>query len=216
MKSILKPNTVEILDPLWQALNLPRSCYLGNRITKKRLLSNEGLKASDKKLMTDGLDSLYWEYTLKPETINLSPLQTDTLDYGEIAVLKGGLRHPKRATRLAELLQRLIPYPMVLVLSYQQQFSISLALKRQNLADQQKLTVEALIHTDWLFNATPHKSLPLFYQSLNSQQLDWGNFYLFYLSLTQRVLALQRAMMTGQFQLDTQTLSASKQPRHAN
>lgn len=207
MESIVKPDKVGVFDHLWQMLNLPQSCYLGKRITKKMLLANSSLTASDKKLITTDIACLYWEYTLKPDTITIAPLQTDELDYGEIAVLKGVLRHRKRAERLAEILQRLIPYPMVLVLSDQQQFRINLALKRQNLADQQKITVVSLIDTDWLTMPAQDKCLSPFYQSLNSQHFDWMNFYVFYRSLIQRVLAFQRANITGQFHLDKRTLS---------
>ena len=208
MESVLKLTETGVLDHFWQTLNLPRSCYLGNRITKKALLANESLTAGDKKLLVDDIESLYWEYTLKPETINISPLQTDALDYGEIAVLKCVLRHSKRTKRLAEVLQRLIPYPMVLVLHDQHQFRINLALKRQNLANQQKLTLISFIDTDWLLVTAQEDCLKPFYRSLNSQQFNWGNFYVFYLSLIERVLAFQRASITGQFQWGIQTPSA--------
>lgn len=195
------------IDTLWDTLDLPRSCYLGSRITKKVLLENNSLKAGDRKLITEDIERLQWEYTLKPETINIAAFQSDDLDYGEIAILQAELRNPKRARRLAEVLQRLIPYPLVLVLIYEDQVRMSLALKRQNLADQQKLTVESFFDTGWLAIDDENFQATTFYQSLDSKQFNWESYYTFYLSWLERIVTFQSGQITGQFQLGQEPLS---------
>lgn len=197
------------IGQFWETLDLPKSCYLGNRITKKMLLESEHIKPSDKKFITDDLDRLYWQYTLKPATITITPYQSNDLDYGEIAVLHGVLRNPKRAKRLAEIIQRLIPYPLLLVFTDQNQLRLSLALKRQNLADKQKLTIESFFDTGWLSyddteNNPAASVLSSFLQSLESKQFRWESFYTFYLSMVERVLAFNRALVTEKFTLNRQ------------
>lgn len=195
------------IDTFWEILDLPKSCYLGNRITKKMLLENDSLSVTDKKLITEDLDRLYWQYTLKPETITIAPFKSEDLDYGEIAVLYGVLRNPKRAKRLTEVIQRLIPYPLLLILDNESQLRLSLALKRQNLADKHKLTVELFFDTDWLSENAHKEVINNFLHSLNSKQFSWDNFYTFYLSLVKRVLAFHRAQITGGFFLAKQAIS---------
>lgn len=192
---------------LWQVFDLPKSCYLGNRITKKMLLENDSLSVSDKKLITEDLDRLHWQYTLKPETITIAPFQSEDLDYREIAVLYGVLRNSHRAKKLSEVLQRLIPYPLLLILENEDNLRLSLAMKRQNLADKQKLTVELFFDSEWLSEVSSKEVIELFIQSLDSKQFSWENFYKFYLSLIERVLALNKALITGQFQLSKQIVS---------
>lgn len=193
----------------WQTLNLPKSCYLGTRITKKMLLENNDLSASDKRLISSDLAHLHWQYTLKTGTITIPPYQTNELDYGEIAILYAELRDTHRAKHLAEIIQRIIPYPVMLVITDMGRLRISLALKRQNLADKQKLTVESYLDTGWMSaedfeNHKHHLVVKSFLESLDSKQFNWENFYTFYLSLVERILAYNRALITEHYILNNQ------------
>ena len=116
-----------ITEQLWQAMNLPDSCLLNSRIYKKMLLESSDLSGNDKKVITEDIDTLVWRYTLKPETINIPKLLTDEFDYPEIAVIHVTLKSPKRAKRVVEIVQRAIPYPLVLIISHDNRLWLSLA-----------------------------------------------------------------------------------------
>ena len=124
---------------LVQALALPASAYVGQRIAKSLLMeqiaSLPSSTATDKRLVTHLLAELHWLAALKPSTCGLAAWQTDTHDYLEIAVLHAVLRTDPRtdpptdsrttpsrqtsqSTRLLELIHRTIPYPVVLVVTY--------------------------------------------------------------------------------------------------
>lgn len=183
-------------------MNLPDSCLLNSRIYKKMLLESADLSSNDKKVITEDIDTLVWRYTLKPETINIPKLQTDELDYPEIAVTHVSLKSTKRSKRLVEIIQRAIPYPLVLIISYDNTLWLSLANKRQSLADSQKLMVEAFFDSNWIDGSAPDPIEQKFIASLDSKQLDWSNFYTFYQGYIARMLALQAARHTGQFRLE--------------
>jgi hypothetical protein len=116
-----------------QALALPASAYVGQRIAKTLLIEQianlPGATPSDKRLANDLLAELHWLAALKPATCGLAVWQTDTHDYLEIAVLHAVLRHSSykpskptlsssaQLTRLIELIHRTIPYPVVLIVS---------------------------------------------------------------------------------------------------
>lgn len=215
---IMEDVTQSITDQLWQAMNLPESCLLNSRIYKKMLLESSELRSSDKKAVTEDIDILTWRYTLKPETINIQKLQTDELDYPEIAVIHISLKSTKRTKRIVEIIQRTIPYPLVLVLTYENKLWFSLANKRQSLADSQKLTVESFFDSNWIDSDSVQPSDEQFINSLDIKQLEWNNYYTLYQGLVERLLALQAAQLTGQFSLDssvsdTSTNSKSSQNR---
>jgi len=191
-----------IIEQLWQAMNLPESCLLNTRIYKKMLLESSEISKNDKKIVTEDIDILIWRYTLKPETINIPKLQTEDLDYPEIAVIHIALKSPKRVKRLGEITQRSIPYPLVLIISHDNKLWFSLANKRQSLADSQKLIVENFFDSNWIDGDNLQPIEKEFIDSIDSKQLDWTNFYTFYQGLVERLLALQAAQLTGQFKLE--------------
>lgn len=115
---------------LAQALQLPASTYVGQRIAKNLLIEQitqlAGTTAADKRLATDLLAELHWLAALKPVTCGLAAWQTATHDYLEIAVLHAVLRpspakpttrSSQQCSRLLELIHRTIPYPVVLIVS---------------------------------------------------------------------------------------------------
>ena len=159
---------------LVQALALPASAYVGQRIAKSLLVeqiaSLPGSTATDKRLATNLLAELHWLAALKPSTCGLAAWQTDTHDYLEIAVLHAVLRTDPRtvprttpsrqtgqSTRLLELIHRTIPYPVVLVVTYADTDAdcsadnsaeqLSLAHKRLSLGKGSAMVIEQLTTT---------------------------------------------------------------------
>ena len=191
----------QVTEQIWQAMKLPESCLLNSRIYKKMLLESADLSSNDKKVVNEDINTLFWRYTLKPETINIPRLQTKELDYPEIAVIHVALRNPKRTKRLIEIIQRAIPYPLVLIISHGNSLWLSLANKRQSQADRQKLMVEDFFDSNWINSVASDSIGQEFIASLDSKQLDWSNFYTFYQGYVARMLALQAARHTGQFRL---------------
>ena len=122
------------------ALGLPSGCRVDQRVPKKMLLENGAPTAADKRLITEAIEEIRWVAALKPNTIGV-PSYRDTLrEYLEIAVLAVTLRgvvNPSSHSRLAELVHRAVPYPVLLLLIEGQALTLSLAHKRwaQNEAD---------------------------------------------------------------------------------
>ena len=144
---------------LAQALALPASAYVGQRIAKTLLIEQianlPGTTPSDKRLANDLLAELHWLAALKPATCGLAAWQTGTHDYLEIAVLHAvlrdgaatsTLRSGTQLTRLIELIHRTIPYPVVLIVSQPNVDGaaehISLAHKRLSLGTGSAMVLE--------------------------------------------------------------------------
>ncbi|HFX3521225.1 TPA: DUF4391 domain-containing protein, partial [Pseudomonas aeruginosa] len=70
-----------------QALGLPDSCRVEQRVPKKLLLENGVPTASDKRLITDAIEEIQWFAALKPNTIGVPDYRDAQREYLEIAVL---------------------------------------------------------------------------------------------------------------------------------
>lgn len=102
-----------------QALRLPASCRVDQRVPKKMLAEHGAPTAADRRLLTDGIEELQWIAALKPGTVAIPEHRADGREYLEVAVLGMQVRamHGKASQwlRLAELVHRAVPYPVLLI-----------------------------------------------------------------------------------------------------
>ena len=117
------------------ALRLPAEATVGQRVPKKMLaenLTSRGTATSaDRKLLQEQIDEVTWVAALKPSNAGIPVYQDEVRSYLELAVLSVRLRersqldpNPAKVSpsvapnfaRIAELVHRAIPYPVLLVL----------------------------------------------------------------------------------------------------
>ena len=139
-----------MIDQFCLSLGIPDSCYLGKRVFKKHFYENAQLNKLEQKLFIDDIEDIQWCYSLKPETINIARYADAETEYHEIAVLAVTLKNPAHYKRLASIIQKAIHYPLLLVFNYQALMALSVADKRLNRANSDKITVTANYETDWL------------------------------------------------------------------
>jgi hypothetical protein len=106
------------------------------------LIENLALSASDKRLLTDGIEELVWEYVLKPSTIAVPEYRDASREYLEIAVLSLALRPQAKETRIIELVHRAIPYPVLMADALGDRLRLSLAHKRWSLGDKEATVLD--------------------------------------------------------------------------
>ena len=187
------------VDFFYSKLNLPQAAYLGARIYKKQLLENADLTITDRKWVNDDIESLEWRYTLKPATINVAKYEDADREYLEIALLHIKIKSDTHVKRLGEVIQRSIPYPLVVVFECDNRININLADKRVNRADASKLKVEQFFDSDWLFSGSEIELA--FLEKLNATSYSHQDLFTYYQELMRRVVALQTAKFTGKFSL---------------
>lgn len=198
----------------YEKLAIPDSCYLGKRIFKKLFYEKTQLNATDKKSFSNDIEAIEWRYTLKPETINISRYEDDDREYFEVAVIQVTLKEPKRYKRIAQIMQRAIPYPLLIVFRHESAIALSVAAKRINRADREKILAEELQETSWLIPAALTDYEKEFLEKIAITNFSYNNYYEFYTDLTDRIIALNCAVHTGRYSLTigdaTNTESAEK------
>jgi len=193
------------------ALCLPDSARVDQRVPKKLLLENGAPTASDKRLITDAMEEIQWIAALKPNTIGVPEYRDTQREYLEVAVLAVTLRgaiKPASLSRLAELVHRAVPYPVLLLLVDGPTLTLSLAHKRwaQNEAD--KVVLDGDLVSSSLFQAadgTPGADAKAasdiewdFMQSLARQ--PQASLHALYQGWIECVQALHAARRTGIYQ----------------
>lgn len=159
---------------IYEFLNIPDSCFIGNTIYKKLFYENADLSASDKSLFTDTINKVIWLYCLKPETINIPAYKDEVRDYPEIEVIEVLVHNDYKLKRIAEIIMRTIPYPMLLIFKLEDKRQFYVAHQRSSQSDSSKNTIEEFIATDWLDNNSDLLA------KLDVKQMRFTNFYALY------------------------------------
>lgn len=184
-------------------LNIPDTCYLGKRIFKKLFYDHATLNSTDKKAFSNDIDSIEWTYTLKPSTINIPRYVDEDYEYLEVAIIEVILKEPLRYKRIAQIIQRAVPYPAMIVFKHETLIALSLALKRINRADQNKIMVEEFFDTPWINLENLSNQELDFLKSLNMNHFSFNHFYGWYADLLQRVVALNCSRHSGKFYVES-------------
>jgi hypothetical protein len=209
-------------EDLIAALDLPGDCRVDQRVNKKLLLEHATPNASDKRQIIDGIAQIDWLAALKPNTIGVPEYRDDVRDYLEIAVLCVTLKTdadvPAKPARLAELIHRAIPYPMLLLLKLdenshekagqgtrqnsQQNLMLSMAHKRLALNEADKVILDGDVVAVTLFDAACTRAVKDdFLQALALRRQPQATLHALYQGWIDKLLALQAARLSGAFQL---------------
>ncbi len=187
---------------LYRCLDIPDACRLGKRVFKKLFEENADLGVADRKALREDLDSVTWAYTLKPSTIPIRPYEDAEREYLEIALLQADLKARKRVGRLAEIIHRAIPYPVILIFVHQTAVVISLAHKRFSQSEKGAIVADDFLATDWIDLAEPTPPQRAFLASLRVADLPQTHFYAFYAALTDCLVALDCAGLSGEYRVE--------------
>jgi hypothetical protein len=158
----------------YDKFGLPAACEIDKPVYKKMFYDNADLSKADKALFTDVIDRVTWKYCMKPENIPIKPYLDDVRDYPETEVLEVALSSEKGLRRIAEIIMRAIPYPMLLIFRLDEKAQVWAAHQRLNLTDSEKVTLEDFVFTDWLPEASP------LWAALDARKQRFTNFYDFY------------------------------------
>lgn len=194
------------IEDFLDSLQVPASCVLNKPVYKKMFLDAGVLDAADKACLKDDVNKIRWLYSFKQSTINIAPYKDAVREYEEVAILLVELASLKRIKRIAHFMQRSIPYPLIVIFTGhddgEECLCISLTDKRVNQADKEKWVIEDTVQTGWISLGGQSKAEIDFLQSLSINNLSFKNFWEFYKSLTDRVIALNCAEHSGSFMLE--------------
>ncbi len=185
-----------MLDLISSKLDIPTSCKVNSTIFKKLFYENAPMNQRDKKIFAEDIEKILWLYSFKGDTINLQPYKDTEIDYEEVAVIQVIVEEGTKVDRFAEIIQRTIPYPLILIFTQENKVMLNVAHKRINKADENKNTVEEFIFTDWMDLENLSFREKEFIESLNIKNLSFVNCYRFYSDIIDRLVAFNASSLT--------------------
>ncbi len=198
-----------MIDAFLSSLGIPEACLLDKPVYKKMFLDHAELDQTDRKALSEDVGRIRWQYTLKPDTINIAPFQDSEREYLEIAVLSVELSNPARLNRIAAFMHRAIPYPLILAFEHAGKIAISVAEKRINQADKSKLVLVDRWQTEWIDPKKPSTAEAAFLEAIQLHRLPATNFYALYEAFQGQIIGLIASDRTGTFA--SASISASKE-----
>jgi hypothetical protein len=191
------------LDEFYQNMMVPESCALHKRIFKKHFYENGKLNATDKKAFSEDVTNIEWRYTIKPATINIPRFEDDQHEYLEIAVLQIELNSKKRAGRIAQVVQKTIPYPLIIIFECNDHIALNIAEKRINRADSNKMVTETFYDTSWVDLGALKLWQQEFLKDFCIKNFSYRDLYAFYQSALKRIIALKCAEHSSRYALQS-------------
>ena len=178
------------------ALELPCSAMVNQRIAKQTLADNGASTAADKRSILNGIEEIQWLAALKPSNIGLPEFRDDKRTYLELAILSLSVRAGAKTARLAELVHRAIPYPVLLIVSAANSLALSLAHIRQAQNEANKTVLDG----ESVLTPIPADDIGLsFLQAMALPRQPRSDLFALYQGWIDTVMALEAAQVTGHF-----------------
>ena len=196
-------------DPL-AVLALPEDALVDKRVPKSLLIDNGAPTAADQRRIREGIEELRWAAALKPTTIGVAEFRDGTREYLEIAVLNLILRSGADSTRLAELVHRAVPYPVLLIATLEGGPEISLAHKRWSQAEAEKTVIDGEIITSGDLDGGSAESTTAFRSSLALDQQPRATLHALYQGWLDKVESLNAARVTGEYSIPSSPTEATE------
>ena len=216
-------NVVDLFsEQLISALRLPAEASVGQRIPKKMLtdnLTSRGAATSaDRKLLQEQIEEVTWVAALKPSNAGIPAYQDEIRSYLELAVLNVRLRQGSQldvraakvsssTTRLAELVHRAIPYPVLMVLDDGGRLYLSMVHIRWAQKEVDKTVLDGeLIQGTFVRNGsgtpptTDASTMAAFLDAMDLSKQPRSDLFALYQGWIDTLSAWQAAAVTGRFE----------------
>ena len=175
---------------IYNKLNIPDECRINRTVFKKMFYDNAVISKGDKDLFIDSIDKITWIYCLNQDNMNIPAYVTEEREYLEIEIIEVTLSENKGIKRIAEIIMRAIPYPMLLIFSFEGKYQLWAAHQRFSLADNSKVTLEEPIFTEW------QEENSILWDRLNISKLRYTNFYDMYSDLIDAIAVFNVSKLT--------------------
>lgn len=176
------------MSKLGDLIDIPKNCEIDKTIFKKLFFENANMNRSDRDFFTKHIDKIKWDYSLKTDNTNIKPYKDEIKEYNEVEFITVKLKSPKKTKRIAKIIMRTIPYPMVLTFENSNKIRLFTGHLRTNLADSSKNTIDEFIFTGWIDLDNLDETDIAFLEDLQLKNLNFSNFYSLYSCIIENII----------------------------
>ena len=187
-----------------QFLQIPDRCLLNKKITKAFYKRNFDLTTSEKALLEDPeiMVAVNWLASISPDTANINSFQQDNYLFEEVQIISVQTTERNfsiNQQKIADLIQKYIPYPILLTVFTELNFILNTCDKRINQNDSSRRTIERRYFTEAISLEVANDQENAFLKSISFGNLDKTNLKTLYESYSRCIIALQASALNGLF-----------------
>lgn len=127
-------------------LNLPERTYLGRKIPKNKFYNKIYVNSKLESKFIKEVDSIIWKHKLSEKTTNIE----STTEVEEIQIFEISLKTQELSKEVLENIDRVIPYPILFILRYEDKAKLSIGYKERNKTDENRMVIHSYYESNWL------------------------------------------------------------------
>jgi hypothetical protein len=194
-----------MLNQIINILQLPERCLVNKKITKAFFKRNFDMTSAEKSLLDDynAISAIDWIASISQANANVPAYQDYESTFEEIqviAVTTSTESLTKNAAKIIDLIQKYIPYHILLIVNDGVNSIWNVTYKRINQNDNNKRTVDKKFTTDNITTNTTNKVHEAFIEALSFSRVPSNNLKVLYDGYVQCFVGLTTAPIIGTFE----------------
>lgn len=192
-------------------LEVPNNCIVDAAIPKKEVFEAANLNSKDKRIFTDLIKQIKWCYNFTEDNVRVDKFIDEERRYEEVELINinlkydnvhkidiGKFKEDDKIDRIADIVMRFIPYPIILTIQYENELKFYTAHIRESKADPEKIVIDGkILSTNWMDIDNLSEIEDDFISKIQFHNLDRTDFYNFYNSYFEAVVQHDGAIMAG-------------------
>jgi hypothetical protein len=194
-----------MLNPIIHILQLPEKCLVNKKITKAFFKRNFDMTSAERNILDDAnaIMSIDWIASISQANANVPAWQDAESTFEEIEVIAVTTNEEnlnKQATRIIDLIQKYIPYHLILVVTDGAKTVLNVTYKRINQNDNNRRTVDKKFTSELIDLKGDNAIHKAFIESLDFCKLGSTDLRVLYDSYIQCFVGLNTAPIIGTFE----------------
>jgi len=203
-----------MLNKIKDILQLPDQCLVNKKITKAFFRRNFDLTNAERNLLDEftAVTAIDWIASISQHTANVPKWADGETTYEElqlVCVTTTTEGFERNSSRIIDLVQKYIPYHMLLVVSDGSQCIWNATYKRINQNDDNKRTIENKLTSLVINNTNTTSNQASFYEAMAFSRMNTTNLKTLYDGYVQCIVALSAAVVIGKY--TTRPIERTKQ-----
>lgn len=193
-----------------EIFDIPDTALFNQYIPKNLIFEQANLKKVDKDLFTKYIKRITFLYQLNGDSLRLKPYLGDDRKYYEIGFINlslkeenfkklddGGFKEDNKLNRIADIIFRSIPEPLVLSFEAENKINIFVSHIKDSLSDSEKITLDDVITTNWIDFSSLDEIDKILFDDLKLDNLNFNNVYSFYDDIISAILKYNGSKEVG-------------------
>ncbi len=192
-------------------LEVPQECIVDSVIPKKDIFDAADSKGKDKKIFTDLIKQIKWCYNFTEDNIRVNKYIDETRKYEEVELINinlkydnvhkivaGKFKEDDKIDRIADVVMRFIPYPLILTMQYENELKFYASHIRESRQDYDKIVLDGKTRsTNWMDIDNLTEIEEDFITKIQFDNLERGDFYKFYNNYLEAIVQHDAAIIAG-------------------